>query len=57
MTIGWQEIVCFSVVFHAVGHLLNTVKSYREQTALARLLRDMSKLEKKIEGESIRRVK
>jgi len=57
MNLGWQEMVVFSVVFHAVGHLLKTVSKYREQVTIARLLRDMSKLEKSIEGEHLRRIK
>lgn len=39
---SWQDMVLFSVIFHAVRHLFEGVQDYRNHTSLARVLRKLS---------------
>lgn len=53
----WQTIIFFSVVFHATGHLLNHVKAYQEKRSVARMLRELSMLDERLEKHKFKRVK
>jgi hypothetical protein len=57
MMTGWQEILLFCVVFHAVRHLTDNIQDKRGMRRIERALREMSKIERELEAEKLRRVK